>query len=345
MSDIEKDILVSVVIPAYNSEACIGRAIDSVLAQTRPVHEIIVVDDGSTDKTSEVVRRYGDKVILIRQDNSGVSVARNRGIQAASGNWIAFLDADDEWLAEKNSRQIKVIEETGDLRWCASNSQTSLEGTCSVVGNTAAIAKTMGGKVFFESYFTAITQCGCPMHTPTIMVRADVFDQVGVFEPGRQRTEDLDLWWRIALIYPKIGYITEPMITVHLEAHDESLSVLRIKEKRGLEVRQLVARYLPRARELNVETFRQFAGWQLKRRIRTMLFNGFGEDARQTIRDFGELFSWYVRWGVLVLAAFPRATSAAMRAISWIKHAVGLNRHVTRRYGKNEVDRHTNKEK
>ncbi|HEX7972169.1 MAG TPA: glycosyltransferase family A protein [Thiobacillus sp.] len=89
----------SVVIPAYNAAATLARAIESVRAQSWPAHEIIVVDDGSTDATAEVARRFGDAVRLIRQQNSGVSVARNAGAAAATGDWLAFLDADD-WYAE-----------------------------------------------------------------------------------------------------------------------------------------------------------------------------------------------------------------------------------------------------
>lgn len=345
MSKIDKDILVSAVIPAYNAEACIERAIDSVLGQTLAVYEIIVVDDGSSDKTSEVVEQYGDKVILIRQENAGVSVARNTAIAAATGDWIAFLDADDEWLAEKNSLQIEVIRKNPELKWCAANSQTSLGNTCSVLGNTEAIAKIIDPNEFFDNYFVAITKCGCPMHTPTKMVRADIFEEVGLFEPGRQRTEDLDLWWRIALLYPKIGYISEPQVTVHLEAHEESLVELRILEKRGIEIRELVARYLPKARKLGVDnTFERFAAWILQRRLRTMLFNGFGEDACDTLRDFGFLFSWHIRLGGQLLAMFPKTTSAGMRGISWVKHAVGLNKHVTRRYGRAKTEKHTGDE-
>jgi len=88
----------SVIIPAYNAAATLARAIDSVRAQSWPAHEIIVVDDGSTDATAEVARQYGDAVRLIRQANSGVSVARNAGASAATGDWLAFLDADD-WYA------------------------------------------------------------------------------------------------------------------------------------------------------------------------------------------------------------------------------------------------------
>jgi glycosyltransferase involved in cell wall biosynthesis len=94
---------VSAIIPTYNRRAYIRRAIDSVLAQTVPVDEVIVVDDGSTDGTAEVVTEwFGDRVRLIRQQNTGVSGARRRGIREARGEWIAFLDSDDEWSPERN---------------------------------------------------------------------------------------------------------------------------------------------------------------------------------------------------------------------------------------------------
>lgn len=104
----------SVIIPAFNAAATLARAIDSVRAQTWPAHEIIVVDDGSTDATAEVAARFGEAVRLIRQPNRGVSVARNAGAAAARGDWLAFLDADDwyapdrlclhaEWIAEDDA--------------------------------------------------------------------------------------------------------------------------------------------------------------------------------------------------------------------------------------------------
>ncbi|MCK4960446.1 MAG: glycosyltransferase family 2 protein, partial [Planctomycetes bacterium] len=89
---------VSVVIAAYNAEKYIQRAIDSVLAQSLPADEIIVVDDGSTDNTGDAVKHYGSKVRYIYQENAGPASARNTAIEAATGTWIAFLDADDEWL-------------------------------------------------------------------------------------------------------------------------------------------------------------------------------------------------------------------------------------------------------
>lgn len=92
---------VSVIIPTYNRADVIAEAIESVLTQTIPAYEVIVVDDGSTDKTAEVLSRFGDKILVIRQANAGVSSARNVGINAATGDWIAFLDSDDIWLPDR----------------------------------------------------------------------------------------------------------------------------------------------------------------------------------------------------------------------------------------------------
>jgi len=103
---------VSVIVPTYNRAYLLGEAIESILAQdiTDCDLEIIVVDDGSKDNTQEVVRRYGDRVRYIRQENQGAGVARNRGVDEARGDWISFLDSDDRWLPYKLSLQFKVLE-------------------------------------------------------------------------------------------------------------------------------------------------------------------------------------------------------------------------------------------
>lgn len=106
---------ISVIIPAYNAAATIGKAITSILAQGYPAHEIIVVDDGSTDATGNTVQAYGDKVTYIRQDNTGPSAARNKGVQQASGEWIAFLDADDWYLPDRLLTHAEMIRENPKL--------------------------------------------------------------------------------------------------------------------------------------------------------------------------------------------------------------------------------------
>lgn len=111
----------SVVIPVYNGAATIGRAIDSVLAQTHPAAEVIVVDDGSTDATREVVTAYGKRVRYTHQANTGPSAARNKGVSDATGDWIAFLDADDWYYPERLRVHAEMIERTPDLDFLVGN--------------------------------------------------------------------------------------------------------------------------------------------------------------------------------------------------------------------------------
>ena len=106
---------VSVIIPTYNRSKYVTKAIDSVLAQTYRDFEIIVVDDGSTDNTKEVLKPYTDRIKYLYQENTGVSAARNAGIRAAGGQWIAFLDSDDEWLPEKLSIQMDYLSRHNEI--------------------------------------------------------------------------------------------------------------------------------------------------------------------------------------------------------------------------------------
>lgn len=112
---------ISVIIPAYNSASTLSRALDSVLAQTWPAHEIIVVDDGSTDATSDIVNDYADRVRYVRQDNAGPSAARNRGVAEANGEWIAFLDADDWYYPDRLAQHAHMIELAPTLDFLVGN--------------------------------------------------------------------------------------------------------------------------------------------------------------------------------------------------------------------------------
>src|SRR5690242_13247080 len=108
-------MLVSVIIPTYNGTAFLRETIDSALAQTYPAVEVIVVDDGSTDDTAAVIAEYGDRIKGIAQANSGTSAARNTGIRASSGDYIAFLDHDDLWAPIKLARQMRVLRDHPEL--------------------------------------------------------------------------------------------------------------------------------------------------------------------------------------------------------------------------------------
>ncbi|TXL23079.1 glycosyl transferase, partial [Methylococcaceae bacterium HT2] len=108
----------SLIIPSYNRGTLLRRALVSVLEQSRPPDEIIVVDDGSTDNTAQVLKQEFPQVKVIVQINQGVSAARNTGIRQAKGNWIAFLDSDDTWLAEKLAIQVRALQQSPDTKVC-----------------------------------------------------------------------------------------------------------------------------------------------------------------------------------------------------------------------------------
>ncbi len=216
---------ISVIIPAYNSAACIQRAVRSVLEQTRPADEIIVVDDGSADDTADKVAAFGLAVRLIRQSNSGASVARNTGIQAASGDWIAFLDADDEWLPNKLALQQQCILASPHTAWCYSNfiikdAPQSRPQLAHVPNETPAAAQPQ----IFEDYLSAYCR-GLYAWTSSLLIRKDVFERAGLFVPGMKRAQDNDMWFRIAYQYPQIGYIPQPIAVYHLDTVGSSTKV------------------------------------------------------------------------------------------------------------------------
>ncbi|MCD6393437.1 MAG: glycosyltransferase family 2 protein, partial [Planctomycetes bacterium] len=173
-SNDKQSYTISVVIPAFNAEEYIGRAIDSVLAQTRQPDEIIVVDDGSTDNTAEVIKPYSPKVHYIHQENGGASVARNTGIEAATGQWLAFLDADDEWLPEKLSMQIEHLRCNSDLVWTHSNyfvrSAVDNKQTVAFVG--AGYESLLRGGDYFEDYLNV--HVGLWIRTSTVVIKREI---------------------------------------------------------------------------------------------------------------------------------------------------------------------------
>jgi len=212
---------ISVIIPAWNAERHIARAIRSVLAQTRPAEEIIVVDDGSTDGTAETVRAFGTQVRLICQPNGGVSVARNTGIAAATGQWIAFLDADDEWLPEKLRLQAERHQQYPALQWSFTRLEWARpEWPTHRLAHPDAAPKTG----VFEDYLAAYC-AGFFMSTITVMVHRSVFEAVGGFEPGMKRAQDNDLWFRIAYQFPRVGYLPQSLAVYHLDTPNSSTKI------------------------------------------------------------------------------------------------------------------------
>ena len=207
---------ISVVIPAYNAEDHIGRAIDSVLGQSVQVDEIIVVDDGSTDKTAEIIQSYGDKAKYIYQENSGAGAARNAGIEAAESEWIAFLESDDEWLPEKTQLQTELIERNADVSWMYSNCYLHYESKASrsVMLDRHKAELLLKGKEYFENYLSSLAQ-GFPAWTGTVIAKKEAIVKAGMFNPDLPLAQDIDLWFRIAYEFPKVGFIAAPLAIYH----------------------------------------------------------------------------------------------------------------------------------
>ncbi|MBE3119755.1 MAG: glycosyltransferase family 2 protein, partial [Candidatus Atribacteria bacterium] len=186
----------SVVIPAYNVEVFVARAIQSALDQTEKPADIIVVDDGSTDGTAAVVRSFGGIVRYCHQRNGGASAARNRGIREARGAFIALLDADDEWLPSHLAVAAQVFEKHPELAWyCAGNRVQYRDGRSR---DRRAPPETLIDNCYLRDYFAAAAQ-GTSFHTSTMVVRRGVFEEAGLFDPQFRVGEDLDMFFRIAL--------------------------------------------------------------------------------------------------------------------------------------------------
>lgn len=191
---------VSIVIPLYNKAPHIARAIDSVLSQSIQDFEVIVVDDGSTDGSAEVVMKYQDsRIVLIRKANGGVSCARNTGISLASSNYIAFLDADDEYLPNFLHTILELWHRFPEAGLYATNYLCCLDG--SVEHNKFENVRNLrNGEILFD-YFCVAT-INQPVCSSAVMVPKQVLNKIGGFPIGVNKGEDLHTWVQIALRYP-----------------------------------------------------------------------------------------------------------------------------------------------
>lgn len=198
--EINETMNISAIIPAYNAEATIERAMKSVISQEHSVDEIIVVDDGSSDRTAQIVGDYGSAARYFFQDNAGVSTARNLGIMNSRCEWIAFLDADDEWLPNWVTTQQGVLENHPDLMWSHCSFRYAGRGFRDKAGSLESVDD------FGTVYFFAAVLSGMHIGTPGFLIHRSILDKVGMFNPDLNRGEDIDLWSRIAMRFPEIGY-------------------------------------------------------------------------------------------------------------------------------------------
>ena len=183
----------SVIIPVYNREKVVRRAVESVLNQTRRPLEIIVVDDGSTDGTVHALKRYEPRIIILKQEHRGVSAARNKGIKQAKGEWIALLDSDDEWLPKKLAMAQEfsshhpeyLIFQTEEI-WMRNGKRV----------NPKKKHQKYGGWIFRQSLPV------CIISPSAVVFHKNIVQKVGLFDETFPVCEDYDLWLRVARHFP-----------------------------------------------------------------------------------------------------------------------------------------------
>jgi glycosyltransferase involved in cell wall biosynthesis len=213
---------VSAVVPVRNGSAYVAEAIESILGQTRPPIECLVIDDGSTDGTGELVRRFGREVKYVRQTHAGVSSARNHGAALAHGALVAFLDHDDVWLPTKLERQLHAL--------AASEATIALCGVA-VVDERGAVRGTIGlrprddlitGMLMFDG--TETVSC-----SSTGLIQRDQLLKIGGFDPALSVSADWDLLLRMALAGP-IAYIDEPLVRYRVHGANMSSDVAAMEQ-------------------------------------------------------------------------------------------------------------------
>jgi glycosyltransferase involved in cell wall biosynthesis len=205
----------SAIIPTYNRRVHTFRAIESVLAQTVAADEIVVVDDGSTDGTADAIHsRYGSRVKVVSQENAGVAAARNRGIQIARGEWLAFLDSDDVWLPEKLAQQFKAISTLGESDFGGCFTDCVFDGNSEMTRSGFDYAGLQSSSKFgaFDSALYMLSDCPV-IFIQSLLVRRSVIVELGGFDEAMVVSEDADLLFRLAL-KTKICFVAEPLVRI-----------------------------------------------------------------------------------------------------------------------------------
>ncbi|MGR9105431.1 MAG: glycosyltransferase family 2 protein [Gammaproteobacteria bacterium] len=204
---------VSVVIPTFNRIGLVNRAIHSVLRQTRSPDEIIVVDDGSCDGTNSSITEQFPEVIVLFQQNRGVSSARNLGISKSRCEWIAFLDSDDEWLPRKLEAQLEALAQHPEYRICHSDEIWIRNG---IRVNPMKKHRKKGGWIFQHCLPL------CAISPSSALVHRSLFAVLGGFDESLPACEDYDMWLRITSRYPVL-YIDKPLL-IKTGGHADQLS-------------------------------------------------------------------------------------------------------------------------
>jgi glycosyltransferase involved in cell wall biosynthesis len=211
MGDPEK-VPVSVVIPTYNRKSLLSRALASVYKQTIMPEELIVVDDGSTDGTEQMIKDNFPNARYHYQLNQGVSAARNKGIELSNSSWVAFLDSDDEWKPRKLEKQMAALQSSSE-KICHTNEVWIRNGE---YVNQKKKHRKYGGHIYKKCLPL------CRISPSAVLIHHSIFEDIGIFDDSLPACEDYDLWLRICSKYPVL-YLNEKLIVKH-GGHSDQLS-------------------------------------------------------------------------------------------------------------------------
>jgi len=272
--------LFSVIIPVHNRYRPVKEAIDSVLSQTFSGHELIVVDDGSTDDTPRVAEEYADRIRYLRRENRGVSAARNTGVAASSAPWLAFLDSDDRWLPGKLERQARFIRENPGIM-INQTDETWIRRGRRVNPRERHLKRE--GHIFIDSLEL------CLISPSAAVMSRECFDRYGPFDEDLPACEDYDLWLRVTA-RERVGLAPERLVVRH-GGHPDQLSarypamdrfrvyaILKLLEREGA---SLPPEYSGRAAAVAAEKTRILRDGALKRKRL-----GFAEKLDAVMRMF-----------------------------------------------------------
>lgn len=245
---------ISVIIPAYNAEKYIERSIISALNQKHKPFEIIVVDDGSTDNTARITKKFSLQVRYIFKNNGGVSSARNLGIKTAKGDWIALLDSDDEWMNYHLEDFNKILNKNEDIKWYGAPENLLEEITERELFKYKEPQLNFDNQnTFFDDYLCAVPPLGF-FATSTMIIKKEIFELTGLFDSEMKIGEDIDLWFRIGLLFPKVGYSFkvaaikyERLTSLSHSTQWKPMASLHRISKSEKQARKLGSKYLHRA--------------------------------------------------------------------------------------------------
>jgi len=305
------DLRVSVIVPAYNAEHFIARTIASALHQEGVDLEVVVVDDGSTDRTKDVVDSLRDpRVRLLAGPNRGVSAARNEGVRASAGEYVAFLDHDDLWEPSKTRRQIEILDRDPRAALVFTQARTVDAGCVDAPGGEIAPAIEDPAAFFAKAYEHLVHWNYIPLSA--VMVRRSILrDHEGPFDPRYALSEDWDLWLRIASRLPEggVAFIPEPLTRYVIQPGRATsrMADLRLEDlaifERQIRINPWLAAGDPaRVRQTRYRLHREAAWW--------LLAEGRADEARGPLRAaLGMRPASPGLWKMAVASVFRRGSS------------------------------------